>query len=77
MNFLWSLFALRHTHRHFVYLDASGMCQVFRHCATPPKTAGWVEVYEVCPSWLNHPLPDNARAAKPETHFSRHPAMAN
>jgi len=62
MSFLWSLFTVRSKHRHYALLDKSGICQAFRHCATPPIGQGWVEINEVRLTWLHQPLPASARA---------------
>ncbi|WP_297831083.1 hypothetical protein [Pseudomonas sp.] len=77
MNVLWSLFTLHSKHRHYAYLDKSGICRAFRLCSTAPTAAGWVEIDESCPSWLNRPLPDRARSAKPQASFSNHTAVTH
>lgn len=63
MSFLWSLFTLRPKHRHYALLDKSGICQAFRHCATPPIGHGWVEINEARLTWLQQPLPASARVS--------------
>jgi len=77
MNFLWSLFTLRRKHRHYALLDKSGCCVAFRHCATPPCASGWVEVNEVCLSWLQRPLPDKARVVAANRHGNHQPILSN
>lgn len=68
MDFLWSLFSLRPQHRHYALLDKSGLCQAFRHCATPPIGFGWVEINEARLTWLHQPLPDSARFSPHAAH---------
>ena len=47
--------------RVFAYIDSAGMCQAFRCSAQAPLGLGWVEVSEQHLSWLNKPLPIQAR----------------
>ncbi|WP_299832861.1 hypothetical protein [Pseudomonas sp.] len=75
MNFLLSLFTFHSKHRQYVYLDNSGICRAFRRCATAPKAAGWVEIDESCPSWLNRPLPDRAGSVGPQATFGSRAVM--
>jgi hypothetical protein len=61
MDFFWSLFSPRPTYRHYARVDQSGICLAFKHCSQPPAGQGWIEVHEQNLSWLNQPLPANAR----------------
>lgn len=62
MSFLRSLFARPHPPRHFALLDAEGYCRALRQSQTAPETGNWVEVVESRLSWLDTPLPADARA---------------
>ncbi|MBM7060163.1 hypothetical protein JQX08_05530 [Pseudomonas sp. UL073] len=47
--------------RHFALLDAQGVCRALRQAHRAPSEAGWVEVRACRPSWLQQPLPADAR----------------
>lgn len=64
MDLLWSLFSLRRRYRHYARLDQHGICLAFKHCATPPDSAEWVEITEARLSWLKQPLPASARVTR-------------
>lgn len=61
MDFLWSLFSLRHKHRCYALVDQTGVCQAFKRCRQAPAGSGWVEIIEENLSWLGRPLPTSAR----------------
>jgi hypothetical protein len=61
MDFLWSLFSLRRSYRHYARLDQHGICLSFKHCAQTPSGHGWVEIHEPNLCWLQCPLPVSAR----------------
>lgn len=61
MDFIWSLFSERPTYRHYARVDNTGICRAFKQCSQPPVGQEWVEVAEQNLSWLNQPLPFNAR----------------
>jgi len=63
MNLFWSLFTARRQHRHYARVDNNGVCRAFKHCAERPLGNEWVEVAEPRHTWLNQPLPANARVA--------------
>ena len=56
-----SLFAARPRPRCYALVDRSGLCQAFHQACSAPLGAGWVEVTECRLSWLQRPLPFNAR----------------
>lgn len=64
MNFIWSLFNSRPQYRHYARINPMGICLAFKQCDKPPVGQGWVEVTEQNLSWLNQPLPSNARLAR-------------
>lgn len=47
--------------RAFALLDNQGHCRALRQSTQVPAGAGWVEVQQICPSWLDQPLPASAR----------------
>jgi hypothetical protein len=61
---LRSLFAPRAPMRSFALLDAHGVCRALRQSSQAPQGAGWIEVQQPCPSWLNKALPASARIAQ-------------
>lgn len=65
MQLFWLLFAPQHEYRNFVRLDHKGLCVAFKRCPLPPHSGCWVEVEDFCLSWLQHPLPSNARVFTP------------
>jgi hypothetical protein len=77
MNFLRMLFRSRTRHHHYALLDNSGICVAFRHCATRPEGSGWVEINDVCLSWLNKPLPERARIHRDDGHPHGHAPVTN
>lgn len=58
---LRSLFTARPRLRTFAYVDAAGRCQAFQCSAQAPLGLGWIEVREQQLSWLNQPLPAQAK----------------
>lgn len=64
MEFIWSLFTARPKYRHYARTDQIGICRAFKQCSQPPVGQGWVEVTGQNLSWLNQPLPLNARLVR-------------
>lgn len=64
MFFLRSLFRPRRPMRSFALVDAQGICRALRQSAQAPQGAGWIELQQCCPSWLNRALPASARTAQ-------------
>jgi hypothetical protein len=62
MMSLWSLLAPRRAMRRYALLDAAGVCRALREAQSAPTQPGWVEVAEICPSWLGRTLPSRALA---------------
>lgn len=76
MMSLWSLLAPRRAMRRYALLDAAGICHALRETHSAPSQPGWVEVEEICPSWLGRTLPSHA-LAQPRQPVSRpHSALA-
>lgn len=65
MDFLWSLFSPRNRYRHYARLNQHGVCLAFKHCTAKPLGNDWVEIREPALSWLDNPLPANARVSTP------------
>jgi hypothetical protein len=49
-------------------LDQHGLCRALRQSAQAPLGAGWVEVEQINPSWLQQTLPSSARVAQVTAH---------
>ncbi|MCQ2995273.1 hypothetical protein NLO88_05400 [Pseudomonas syringae] len=64
MDFIWSLFTTRPKYRNYARIDQRGVCCAFKQCTQPPAGQDWVEVTEQNLSWLNKPLPLNARITR-------------
>ncbi|MDP3817310.1 hypothetical protein [Pseudomonas sp.] len=62
--------------RSFALLDNHGLCRALRQSAKAPLGAGWVEVAQINPSWLQHPLPASARVAQVTAHAQTGKALA-
>ncbi|MES2821337.1 MAG: hypothetical protein V4812_20375 [Pseudomonadota bacterium] len=56
-----SLFTDRTRPRCYALVDRTGLCQAFHQARNAPLGTGWVEVTECRLSWLQRPLPFNAR----------------
>ncbi|WP_256670182.1 hypothetical protein [Pseudomonas sp. L-22-4S-12] len=69
MMSLWSLLAPRRAMRRYALLDAAGICRALREAHSAPTQPGWVEVEEICPSWLGRTLPSRAivQSRQPES----------
>jgi hypothetical protein len=76
MDLLRSLFSLRRRHRHYARLDQNGVCMSFKHCATAPVGQEWVEIHEPKLSWLQQPLPANARITRPVRAVTAHTMLS-
>ncbi|MBC2382454.1 hypothetical protein HF257_25060 [Pseudomonas sp. WS 5106] len=77
MRLLKSLFTPNARHRHFVRLDANGICQAFKECRLPPVGEGWVEVTETRLSWMHRPLPASAVVIPQREHAHPRHALAS
>jgi hypothetical protein len=64
MNLLWSLFTARRQYRYYARVDQAGICRAIKHCAQRPTGSEWIEVTEQRLTWLNQPLPANARVIR-------------
>lgn len=47
--------------RCYALLDAQGTCRALRQSRQAPSGDGWVEIRECRPTWLQQPLPTDAR----------------
>lgn len=54
--------------RSYALLDNQGLCRALRQSAQAPLGAGWVEVQQINPSWLQQTLPASARVAQVTAH---------
>ena len=61
MDFIWSLFSPRPSYRLYARIDQAGVCHAFKQCIQQPAGKDWVEVREQNLSWLDQPLPTDAR----------------
>lgn len=61
MSNFWTSLLTRRPMRNFAHLDAQGICLAFKQCADQPAVGNWVQINEICLTWLNRPLPSSAR----------------
>ncbi|VXB71287.1 conserved hypothetical protein [Pseudomonas sp. 8AS] len=76
MMSLWSLLTPRRAMRRYALLDAAGVCRALREAHSAPSQPGWIEVEEICPSWLGRTLPSHAIAQPRQPVSQPHSALA-